>query len=195
MASIKQFEMDNILNTNAQGLLREITGKRVGRANTKEIRADYQRLQSIARKRLERAQARGYQKNYEKFTPVSQIKSPDELAKEYARVSRYLVSQESTAEGRKQEARKRVETFNELGYKFVTYSNEKSFGEFMGRMIELYTEETPDGKRLMADSDKIVQAYDYIREALSENGKEADFVNESADVLRKLFDDWVEAQT
>ena len=64
----------------------------------------------------------------------------------------------------REEASKRVETFQKLGYDFVTKENELQFGKFMGYMVEKYSTETPDGKKMLLDSDIIVEGFDYVRE-------------------------------
>lgn len=151
-------------------------------ASLKALRRDYTRLRDTAVKRVKRAQEAGYWKKGHEIPTLQEIgNDPADLAYEYSRLSKFLESSSSSIKNLRKESAKRVASFQELGYDFVTTENEMDFGEYMGYMIDKYSEETPDGKKLLIDSDQIVEAYEYI----SENRKKG-----SASELETLFNEF-----
>lgn len=148
-------------NTNKEALKRQ-AAKPEG---YKELRKQYTRLRDAEVKRVKRAQEAGYLKQGVYIPTLSEIgKEPADLVKEYARLSKLIENKSTRISGLREEASKRVKSFNDLGYDFVTEKNEKQFGEFMGYMIQKYSENTPDGKKLLLDSDIIVEGFDYVHE-------------------------------
>lgn len=146
--------------TNKQKALRKMTTD----SGVKQMRKQYTQMRDVAQKRLKRAQSLGY--NLKMVIPtLKDIGSdPGDLAAEYSRLSKYLESKSSHFPELVKESEKRVESFHKLGYEFVTMENELTFGEFMGYMIQKYTQDTDDGKTLIYDSDLIVEGFDYVRE-------------------------------
>ena len=147
--------------TNKQKALRAVKTD----AGYAQMRKDYTRLRDIEQKRLRRAQAAGYNVAAPDVPTLKEIGSDRAaLAAEYSRLSKLVESKSSHLPELRNEASKRVATFQELGYSFVTEENELQFGQFMGYMIEKYSQDTPDGKKLLLDSDIIVEGFDYVRE-------------------------------
>lgn len=147
--------------TNLQTLRRRVATE----SSLKEIRGDYSRLRSAMQKRVKRAQAAGYLEHGVAIPTLKEIGSDSSaLAYEYSRLSKLLQSAYGSVGGIREAAEKRVATFQDLGYDFVTEENELQFGRFMGYMVKKYSEDTPDGKKLMLDSDIIVEGFDYVAE-------------------------------
>ena len=147
--------------TNKQKALRKASTD----AGFKELKKEYTRLRDIEQKRIKRAQEAGYLKNAPQIPTLKEIgKNPAALASEFSKLSKMVENENLRLPELRAESRKRVETFNKLGYDFVTEKNELQFGNFMGYMIEKYSTETPDGKKLLLDSDLIVEGFDYVRE-------------------------------
>jgi len=116
----------------------------------KELRKEYSRLRSIARKRLERFEgtewttSQIYKYNKEGFKPLKEITSDRELRHLFSDVARFVTAERGSVSGLERERRKAVKTLNERGYTFVTKENFRRFGEFMeyvrtsnlGRMLD-----------------------------------------------------------
>lgn len=102
-----------------------------------ELRKEYSRLRSIARKRLERmgksefADTKTYLKNRNRFKQVKDIKNKTELSKMLADVYDFVSSKRSRITGLKEIRRESVETLHSHGYNFVTKENWKVFTDFM----------------------------------------------------------------
>ena len=188
-----------------EGARQEITSK-----GERAVRENYTTLRDIALKRLKRAQARGYMTGREPFAKLADITSAQDLAIEYANVSKFLLSPESTAKGREAREEKVVKKLNKRGLDFVNKKNVADFGKFMGVMREIYSDKMPDGaKQLYLDSDTLADYYDAMRESTrekvrniygeretlgKENGKDrADLdpaVKKSRDSIKKAFEKW-----
>lgn len=103
----------------------------------KQIREEYSRLRSIARKRLERIQGTEwetsdiYRQNVGKFKPLSQIK-PTELPGYLDAVSRFVLAQRSSIKGLESYRKASVENLQKQGFSFV---NEKNYNEVV-RFLE-----------------------------------------------------------
>lgn len=116
----------------------------------KELRKEYSRLRSIARKRLERFEgtewttSQIYRYNKEGFKPLKEITSDRELRHLFSDVARFVTAERGSVSGLERERRKAVKTLQERGYTFVTKKNFRKFGEFMeyvrtanlGRMLD-----------------------------------------------------------
>ena len=137
-----------------------------------EMRKQYTRLRDLEVKRIQRAQQAGYLSKGVSIPTIKEIRAaaatPDAfkaaLASEYSRLSKLVESDSMRVGALREESSKRVETFQKLGYDFVTEENELQFGNFMGYMIDKYSTETPDGKKLLLDSDIIVEGFEYVQE-------------------------------
>ena len=147
--------------TNLQKLRRRVVKDR-GYAS---LRKDYSRLRSAMQKRVKRAQEAGYLEGGIHIPTLEEIGNDRAaLASEYSRLSKLINSPSSSVKSLRDESRKRVDTFQKLGYHFVTEENELQFGKFMGYMVEKYSQDTPDGKKMLIDSDVIVEGFDYVSE-------------------------------
>ena len=141
------------------------------------VRGMYTTLRDIAQKRLKRAQAAGYMTDREPFAKLADIKDKRDLAAEYANISRFLLSPNSTAKGREKRNEKAVARLNARGIDFVNKQNVADFGKFMGVMRDIFSQEQPGGaKALYIDSDDLADYYSAMRE--STRGKIRDLYNE-----------------
>ena len=139
----------------------------------KAMRKDYTRMRDIAVKRIKRAQEAGYWRKGKEIPTLAEVgRDPADLAYEYSRLSKFLESSSSSVKQLRQESRQRVESFQKLGYTFVTEENELDFGDYMEYMINKYETETEEGKKRLQDSDIIVEAYDYIKDNREEGTEE-----------------------
>ena len=131
----------------------------------KQLRKDYSRLRSAMQKRVKRAQEAGYLERGIHLPTLKEIGSDRAaLAAEYSRLSKLVKGTKASVKELREESSKRVETFQKLGYDFVTEENELQFGKFMGYMVDKYSTETPDGKKMLLDSDIIVEGFEYVAE-------------------------------
>jgi len=145
--------------TNKQQALKAVT------RNEGEMRKAYTRLRDLEVKRIKRAQEAGYMSKGVNIPTLKEIgRDPAALASEFSRLSKLVESSSMRVGALKSESAQRVETFQRLGYDFVTQENELQFGDFMGYMIEKYSQNTPDGKKLLLDSDIIVEGFEYVQE-------------------------------
>ena len=139
----------------------------------KAMRRDYSRMRDIAVKRIARAQEAGYWRKGKEIPTLAEVgRDPADLAYEYSRLSKFLESSSSSVKQLREESRQRVESFQKLGYSFVTEENELDFGDYMEYMINKYETETEEGKKRLQDSDIIVEAYDYIKDNREEGTEE-----------------------
>lgn len=151
----------------------------------KAKRKEYSRQRDIARKRILRAQAKGELLNAEIPPKLSEIKSGRQLAKELQQVEKFISSPYSTSQGRAEMKEKRMEGYRKAGYTNVTESNEQKFQKFMNHMIKKYTMDTPEGKKLLHDSDTIASFFDEMVEEdkVHDNTRLSDLV--------RMFNRWV----
>lgn len=163
MAKVKQLfsNIELLAIPRTEGVMAEINQK-----GQNTVRAMYTTLRDIAQKRLKRAQAAGYMTNREPFAKLADIKEKRDLAAEYATVSRFLLSPDSTAKGREKRNEKAVARLNARGIDFVNKKNVADFGKFLGVMREIYSQEQPGGaKALYIDSDDLADYYSAMRES------------------------------
>lgn len=171
-------------------------------------RAEYTKMRDIARKRILRAQAKGKLldvpipptlKEIDAFVKEAQqngtfqygnegqaVKSAGKaISREKEAVKKFLKSEYSTEAGRRNIDRKRLEGYKKAGYTNVNESNEQKFAKFMKHMINKYTIETPEGKKLLHDSDTIAGFFDEMEEndRIHEKTRLSDLV--------KMFERWV----
>ena len=103
----------------------------------KELRTEYSRLRSIARKRLERFEgtewktSQIYKYNKEGFKPLAEIKTDRELRMLLSDVARFVTAERGSVSGLEKERKQSVKTLNERGYTFVNKKNFRKFAEFM----------------------------------------------------------------
>jgi hypothetical protein len=103
----------------------------------KELRKEYTRLRSIARKRLERFEGtewtdtQVYKLNAGVYKPLKEIKSDRELRHLFSDVARFVTADTGSVSGLEKQREKGVQTLNERGYDFVNKQNYRQFAEFM----------------------------------------------------------------
>lgn len=148
----------------------------------KELRKEYSRLRSIARKRLERFQGTEwtdtqiYRVNAGVFKPLDEIKSDRELRHLLSGVARFVTSETGSVSGLEKQRKSAVKTLNDRGYDFVNKDNFRQFAEFMeyARVANL---------NRMYDSKRIAQFYE------ASEKKQL-----SSEELRKSFRSWTRKQ-
>ncbi len=104
----------------------------------KALRAEYSRLRSIARKRLERmsktewAETQTYERNAGKYIPLKNIGS-DRRALERLTIdlSKYITAKTSSIKGQEVVRDASLQALHQHGYDFVTKENYIKFGKFM----------------------------------------------------------------
>lgn len=123
-------------------------------ATEKELRREYSRLRSIARKRLERIKGTEFEEsevfrwNYGKYKPLKEIKTRGELNYLLYEVSRFVTAETGSLSGLKRQRDEMIKTFHEHGYTFVNRQNFKRFTDFMESMRIKNLNRIYDSKRL-----------------------------------------------
>lgn len=146
-----------------------------------EMRKEYSRLRSIARKRLERikgteferTQSYKYAKN--QFIPLSEIPNARVLAYKLKDVADFVESPKTTLSGMKKIRSLSIKRLKEHGIDFITNENYVDFGNFM---------EFAKAKMVgqMFDSDRAVAIYEWS------TAKNIDVAK-----LKQSFDEWYDA--
>jgi hypothetical protein len=105
--------------------------------SNKELRKEYSRLRSIARKRLERFEGtewtdtQVYKMNAGVYRPIDEIKSERELRHLLSDVSRFVMSDTGSVSGLEKQRKTAVKTLRERGYDFINKDNFRQFADFM----------------------------------------------------------------
>ena len=123
-----------------------------------ELRKEYSRLRSIARKRLERmstseySESQTYLKHKNLFVPVAQIRGKKQLAELLTSVEEFVSSRKSSIRGLNAIRRQSIETLHRHGYDFVTKENYKIFTDFMQDFSDKFARSygSPTGDELKA---------------------------------------------
>ena len=108
-----------------------------GRVSDKEMRAEYSRLRSIARKRLERFQGtmwqdtQVYRKYKDAFPQVKGITSNREMAYRLSAVYQFLNLRAGSVSALNKRMQKVISTLHKNGYTFVNKGNFRQFTDFM----------------------------------------------------------------
>jgi hypothetical protein len=144
----------------------------------KELRKEYSRLRSIARKRLERFEGTEwtdtqiYRLNAGQYKPLKEIGSERELRHLFSDIARFVNAEVSSVSTLEKQREKGVQTLNERGYDFVNKDNYRQFAEFMeyARVSNL---------NKMYDSKRVAEFY--------EATEKKEMSNEE---LRKAFRSW-----
>lgn len=103
----------------------------------KELRREYSRLRSVARKRLERfvgsefEDSNAYRYNKGKYVPLSQVSNIGELVHLLSDVSRFLTAESGSVSGQRAIRDKAIATWREKGYTWLTKSNYAAFARFL----------------------------------------------------------------
>lgn len=103
----------------------------------KELRREYSRLRSVARKRLERfagsefEDSNVYRYNKGKYVPLSQVSNKGELVHLLSDVARFLTAEAGSVSGQREIRNKAIATWNEKGYTWINKSNYAAFARFL----------------------------------------------------------------
>lgn len=103
----------------------------------KELRREYSRLRSVARKRLERfagsefEDSNAYRYNKGKYVPLSQVSNNGELVHLLSDVARFLTAEAGSVSGQRAIRDKAIATWHEKGYTWLTKSNYAAFARFL----------------------------------------------------------------
>ena len=128
-----------------------------------DMRKEYTKMRDVVNKRVGRARAAGYLTGEKYDIPkIREIKDNYEFAQEYTRLKELYENENMTLTEFRKETKQRVESLHEVGYSFVNEQNELQFGQFMGYMVNKYSTETEEGKKLLLDSDVIASGFDYV---------------------------------
>lgn len=148
----------------------------------KQMRKEYSRLRSIARKRLERFEGtewtdtQVYKLNAGIYKPLKEIKSDYELRHLLSTVARFVTSETGSVSGLERQRTEAIVTLNERGYDFVNRDNFREFAEFMEYARVANQNRLYDSKR--------------IAEFYASTEKK----NMSSEDLRKAFRSWSKKQ-
>ena len=121
----------------------------------RELRKEYSRLRSIARKRLERLEKSEFATtsivdiNKGKFRPLSAIRTEGQLRYLLSDLARFIVSPQSTIRGQRARVKQTVRTLQERGYTFVTPGNFHKFTQFMDEMRRQKLDRLYDSERVI----------------------------------------------
>lgn len=130
----------------------------------RDARAEYSRLRSIARKRIERlgksefASLPIYTYNVEKFIPLKEVKTTSQLGGLLGDVRQFLESRGSTIRGQRQIRKDTIRTLHQHGFRFINESNIDKFGEFMERVRAMYEENLVH----KLPSDMLADLYEFV---------------------------------
>lgn len=103
----------------------------------KELRREYSRLRSVARKRLERfagsefVDSNVYRYNKGKYVPLSQVSNKGELVHLLSDVARFLTAEGGSVSGQRALRDKAIATWHENGYTWLNKSNYAAFARFL----------------------------------------------------------------
>lgn len=160
-------------------------------AGMKELRAAYAELRKVALKRLQRGESEirriGAPWTKADFPMTRDISTPEQLAREYVSVSRFLASKISTKKGRQAIREKRRESLQRAGYE-IPPDMDDLFQDFMELWRRKYEEETPEGKKMIVDSDVAAEFFD----EQVERGKITEKSNKSS--MSRAFNQYLRAQ-
>ena len=103
----------------------------------KELRREYSRLRSVARKRLERFEgsefedSNVYRYNKGKYVPLSQVSNKGELVHLLSDVARFLTAEAGSVSGQRVIRDKAIATWHDKGYTWINKSNYAAFARFL----------------------------------------------------------------
>lgn len=143
-----------------------------GELTYKEIKKEYSRLRSIARKRLERladsewTHTEMYQQFKEGFPTLKEIGDDTrELRHELSNVQRFITSKRASVSDLVRGRKEAIETFHEHGYDFVNKQNFREFTEFMEYARKHNLNRIYDSKRI-ADFYESIEDNNYSQREL-----------------------------
>lgn len=117
--------------------LHEYTPANLREKPMKEVRAEYSRLRSIARKRLNRlansefSGSQAYRMNRNLYVPLKDIKDGRTLYSKLTMLSRFIVAQQSTVTGQREIRDEIIAKLHKNNYTMVNESNFLDFLDFM----------------------------------------------------------------
>jgi hypothetical protein len=103
----------------------------------KQLRNEYSRMRSIARKRLERFEGtewtdtQAFKMNNRIYKPLKEIKSERELRHLFSDVAKFVTASTGSVSGLEKQRERAVKTLNDRGYDFVNKDNFRKFADFM----------------------------------------------------------------
>lgn len=111
----------------------------VDQVNNKELRREYSRLRSIAKKRISRleqtdyARVSGYRTVLGYLLPLKEFGAKDtmQLKRAYRETVKFLNASTSSIKGIKEDIKEKVADFHDRGYTFINEKNFIDFIEFM----------------------------------------------------------------
>lgn len=144
----------------------------------KELRKEYSRLRSIARKRLERmtgtefTRSETYKYNVGRFKQLQDISSNVELRHLTVDLARFLLAESGSLVGQKEIKIRTIQRFHNAGFKFVDSENYWDWLDFLHYVREMegyvYNEDALKDafKEAMREgvSDDTAAAYEYYKE-------------------------------
>lgn len=149
----------------------------LGKHSAKELRVEYSRLRSIARKRLERMGASDFKKTQtykrykSRFTALPNIKTARTIARKLVEVKKFLGLRESSVSGQKELRKERIRELQESGYEWINDDNFDLFTDFMDYNRELRKGGEYDSDRVTSlvknvyqkglDPDEVQEEFDY----------------------------------
>lgn len=129
----------------------------VNKYSRKELRAEYSRLRSIARKRLERfgaskwAERSNVYKRYKnQFTALPDIKRTRTVARKLIAVAKYLNLKTSTIVGFREDRKEKIAALQKHDYYWINEKNFDAFTDFMDYNRELRVGGEYDSERVLA---------------------------------------------
>lgn len=123
----------------------------------REVRAEYRRLQKIAKKRLEVFSRSEYVKspqylmNKDRYKNISDIQSAGELRVRLSDLANFIVAKGGTVTGMRATDRARIESLYESGYGWVNKGNIKEFGDFMQWLKARYPHKPSEVSSVLED--------------------------------------------
>lgn len=160
----------------------EYTPQALQGRDLQEIRAEYNRLRSVANKRLEKLANSEWSDTelYDEFAlgfkaPSKMEGGERELRTALEEVARFIQNPHSTITGNEQIAYRYVNTMNERGYDFVTRENYRD--------VVAFFEDWRQGKLdVIYDSDAVAQVYELAKEKKVKNSED----------VKRNFEWWLE---
>jgi hypothetical protein len=120
----------------------------------RELRKEYSRLRSIARKRLERFEGtewtdtQVYKQNVGVYKPLKEMQSNREMRYLFSQLARFITADTSSVRGLEKQRETAVKTLNDRGYTFVNKGNFRKFADFMEYTRVMKLNRLYDSKRI-----------------------------------------------
>ena len=121
----------------------------------RELRKEYSRLRSIARKRLERLEESEFvttsivERNQSKFRPLSSVRTEGQLRYLLSDLARFIESPQSTIRGQRARVNQTITTLHQRGYTFITKANFPRFVDYMDAIRRQKIDRLYDSERVV----------------------------------------------